>query len=97
MSPIGVGDSSLLDVIDTVIKSLLLLLLVTKSASLVFILNVKIWNNRKRVEYKPYPSMSMTEVSILYTASLMSSNWQLRLLMMIPIVCDRPLSSSLAA
>ena len=42
MSPIGVGDSSLLDVIDTVIKSLLLLLLVTKSASLVFILNVKI-------------------------------------------------------
>ena len=43
MSPISVGDSSLLDVIDTVIKSLLLLLLlVTKSASLVFILNVKI-------------------------------------------------------
>ena len=42
VSPISVGDSSLLDVIDTVIKSLLLLLLVTKSASLVFILNVKI-------------------------------------------------------
>ena len=42
MSPISVEDSSLLDVIDTVIKSLLLLLLVTKSASLVFILNVKI-------------------------------------------------------
>ena len=58
-------------------------------------LPVEKWSCFERSK-KSYPSMSMMLLSILYTASLMSSNWQLKLLMMIPIVWERLLSRSLA-